>query len=158
MDFNSSAEAAQFVLQPKVDMEKLQKNLKGRISMELTHPEGSDLTVLFDVLAKYTLNPVALIFFDAEPGKPSLKQISVLNNYKKEFEIESVSSKGGVVGVKIVEQQKITSGYMLNIEITPPATGDKFTDTLMINIKGSEPLSIMCNGYFAKNKPILQMQ
>lgn len=159
-DFDPSVEATKFVLQPKVDTEKLQKNLKGRINIDLTHPEGNAITVFFDVLPKYTLDPVAIIFFDAEPEKPTVKQISVLNNYKNEFEIESVSSKGGVVGVKVLEQQKITSGYMLNVEITPPAAGDKirFTDTLTINLKGGETLSIMCNGYFTKKKPSLQTQ
>lgn len=160
VDFDPSVEATKFVLQPKVDTEKLQKNLKGRITIDLTHPGGNTLMVLFDVLPKYTINPVALIFFDAEPEKPTVKQISVLNNYKKEFEIESVSSKGGIVGIKVLDQQKITNGYVLNVEITPPAAGDKirFTDTFTINLKGGEPLSIMCNGYFTKKKPILQTQ
>ena len=157
-DFDPSVEATKFVLQPKVDTEKLQKNLKGRINIDLTHPEGNAVTVLFDVLPKYTLDPPLILLFDAEPEKPTLKQISVLNNYKKEFEIESVSSKGGVVGVKVLEQQKITSGYTLNLEITPPAAGDKFTDTLIINLKGGEKFSVMCNGYFVKKKTILQPQ
>ena len=159
-DFDPSVEATKFVLQPKVDMEKLQKNFKGRINIDLTHPEGNAVTVLFDVLQKYTLDPVAILIFDAEPEKPMTKQISVLNNYKKDFEIESVSSKGGIVGIKVLDQQKITSGYVLNVEITPPAAGDKirFTDTFTINLKGGETLSIMCNGYFAKKKPILQTQ
>ena len=157
-DFDPSVEATKFVLQPKVDTEKLQKNLKGRINIDLTHPEGNAVTVLFDVLPKYTLDPPLILLFDAEPEKPTLKQISVLNNYKKEFEIESVSSKGGVVGVKVLEQQKITSGYTLNLEITPPAAGDKFTDTLIINLKGGEKFSVMCNGYFAKKKTTLQTQ
>lgn len=160
MDFDPSVEAAKFVLQPKVDMEKLQKNSKGRINIDLTHPEGNAVTILFDVLPKYTIDPVAIIIFDAEPEKPMVKQLSVLNNYKKDFEIESVSSKGGIVGVKVLEQQKITSGYVLNVEITPPAAGDKirFTDTFTIALKGGETLSIMCNGYFAKKKTSLQTQ
>jgi hypothetical protein len=159
-EFDPSVEATKFVLQPKVDTEKLQKNLKGRVNIDLTHPEESSVTVLFDVLPKYTLDPPLIIIFDAEPEKPTTREIKVLNNYKKEFEIESLSSKGGIVGVKVLDQQKISSGYVLKVEITPPAASDKirFTDTFTIKLKGGETLSIMCNGYFAKKKPGLQTQ
>lgn len=159
-DFDPSVEATKFILQPRVDMEKLQKNLKGRVNIDLTHPEGNAVTILFDVLAKYTLDPMLIIIFDAEPEKPMTREIKVLNNYKKDFEIESVSSKGGIVGVKVLDQQKISSGYVLDVEITPPAAGDKirFTDTFIMNLKGGETLSITCNGYFAKKKPTLQTQ
>ncbi len=159
-DFDPSVEATKFVLQPKVDSEKLQKNLKGRVNIDLTHPEGNAVSLLFDVLPKYTLDPPLIIMFDAEPEMPLTREIKVLNNYEKDFEIESLSSKGGIIGVKVLEQQKISSGYVLNIEITPPAAGDKirFTDTFTLNLKGGETLSIMCNGYFAKKKATAQTQ
>lgn len=159
-DFDPSVEATKFILQPKVDTEKLQKNLKGRVTIDLTHPEGKVVTVLFDVLPKYTIDPPLILLFDAEPEKQTVRQIKLTNNYKKDFEVESISSKSGVVGIKVLEQQKITSGCILNVEITPPAAGDniRFTDTFTINLKGGETLPIMCNGYFTKKKPILQTQ
>jgi Protein of unknown function (DUF1573) len=158
--FDPSVEATKFVLQPKVDMEKLQKNLKGRIYIDLTHPEEDIVTVLFDVLPKYTLDPPLIIIFDAEPGKTVTREIRVLNNYKNDFEIESVLSKGGVVGIKVLDKQKISSGYALKVEITPPATSNKirFTDTFTIKLKGGETLPITCNGYFSKKKPTLPTQ
>lgn len=156
-DFDPSVEATKFVLQPKVDTTKLQKNLKGRISIKLTHPEGNTATILFDVLPRFKMQPPLIIVFDTEPEKPMMKTISVLNNYKQDFEIESVSSMNGVVGVKVVEKKKIKSGYELNLEITPPAkrNGIKFSDKFEINLDNGETLSITCNGYFTKRKPTL---
>ena len=154
-DFDPSVEATKFVLQPKVNAEKLQKNLKGRITMDLTHPEGNTATILFDVLPRYTISPPLIIVFNAEPKTPTMKKISVLNNYRQDFEIESVSSRDSTVGVKVLEKKEITRGYQLDLEITPPVAGDgiKFTDKFMVNLTDGETLLIPCNGYFSKRKP-----
>ncbi|HUV66089.1 MAG TPA: DUF1573 domain-containing protein [Sedimentisphaerales bacterium] len=156
-DFDPSVEATKFVLQPKVDQEKLQKNLKGRVNIELTHPEGNSVSILFDVLPQYTVSPPLIIIFDAQPETPTVREIKVLNNYRKDFEIESLASKSGLVGVKLLEQQKISNGYVLKVEITPPAAGEKirFSETFNLNLKGGAKLSVTCNGYFAKKKPSL---
>ena len=159
-DFDPSVEATKFVLQPTVNSEKLQKNLKGRVNIDLTHPEGNTATILFDVLPRYTMSPPLIIVFNAEPKIPTTKTISVLNNYKQDFEIESVSSSDSVIGVRVLEKKKITRGYQLDLEITPPPAGDgiKFSDKFVINLKDSESLSITCNGYFTKRKPSLSKQ
>jgi len=156
-DFDPSVEATKFILHPKVDSTKLQKNLKGRISIDLTHPEGNTATILFDVLPRFKISPPLIIVFDTEPEKPTMKTISVLNNYKQDFEIESVSSSESVVGVRVVNKKKITQGYVLDLEITPPVKGEgiKFSDKFEINLSGGERLSITCNGYFTKRKPTL---
>jgi len=153
-DFDPSVEATKFVLDLKVDEDKLQKNLKGRITLGTSHPEGKSAVILFDVLPKYTVSPPLLIIFDAQPEKPTLRKISVLNNYKGDFEVESVTSKGNVVGVKMVEQRNISNGYQLDLELTPPAAADKvrFTDTLYVNLKSGEKLLITCNGWYSGQK------
>jgi hypothetical protein len=154
-DYDSSVKATQFVLKPKVDTDKLQTNLRGRINISLNHPRGNSAIVPFSVLAKYKITPPLLIIFNAEPGKPIVRTISVLDNYGKGFEIDSISSKNGTVGMKLLEQKKISDGYQLEVEITPPATEGKtrFMDTFDINIKGDEKMAIKCNGYFKKGKP-----
>jgi hypothetical protein len=153
-DYDPSVKATKFVLEPKVDIEKLQKSLKGRINISLDHPMGNTAVILFSVLPKYTVNPPLLIIFNAEPEKPIVRKISVLNNYGKDFEIESMSSENDVVTMKILEKKQIRNGYQLDVEITPPADEGKtrFTDLFSVNIKGGEKLPIRCNGYYTKRK------
>jgi len=159
-DYDPSVKATKYVLEPKVDIEKLQKNLKGRINVSLDHQKGNVAILLFSVLPKYTVNPPLLIIFNAEPDKPIIRKISVLNNYGKDFEIESVSSKNGIVAMKLLEQKKIRNGYQLDIEITPPADEGqpRFTGEFYLNIKGGESLSIKCNGYYSKGKSNLETE
>ena len=159
-DYDPSIKATKYVLEPKVDSEKLQKSLKGRINISLDHPKGNTAVILYSVLPKYTVNPPLLIIFNAEPEKPIVRKISVLNNYGKEFEIESLSSENDVVTIKLLEQNKIRNGYQFDVEITPPAEEGKtrFTDLFSINIKGGEKLSIRCNGYYTKRKTNAQTQ
>lgn len=159
-EFDPSVEATKFVLQPKVNPEKLQKNLKGRINIDMTHPEGNTATILFDVLPRYTMSPPLIIIFNAEPETPTVKPISILNNYKQDFEIESVVSMNNTIDVRVLEKKKITRGYQLALEITPPAVADgiKFSDKFEINLEGGEKLSITCNGYFTKRKSALSQK
>ena len=159
-DFDPNVEASKFVLEPRVDTEKLQTSLKGRINISLNHPQGKAATVLYSVLPKYTVNPPLLIIFNAEPEKPIVRTISVLNNYKKDFEIESLSSKSNIVGIEVLEQKKISKGYQLEVAITPPAIDGKtrFTDLFSVSIKGGEKLPIRCNGYYKKPKAEVKTQ
>jgi len=153
-DYDPSVEATKFVLELQVDTEKLQRNLKGRINMTMTHPRGNAAMILFDVLPKYTVTPPLLILFNAEPEKPMVRKITVLNNYAKDFEIESISSKGDTIAVKVLEEKKIRNGYQLDVEITPPEAKGRirFTDVFSINTKGGEKLAITCNGYYSRKK------
>jgi len=159
-DYDSSVEATKFILEPKVNIEMMPKNFKGRIDINLTHPEGKTATILFSVLPEYTVSPSMIIVWDAEPEKPVLKKINVLNNYHKDFEVESVTSKDNIIGIKVLEQRKITNGYQLDVELTPPAVENEtnFKDELSVNIKDGEKLAIRCNGRYSKIKPKLEEQ
>ena len=154
-DYDSSVKATKFILKPKVNIDAIPKNFKGSININLTHPEGKTITILFSVLPRYTVKPPMIIIWDAEPEEPVVKNIDVLNNYRKDFEIESVSSARNVIGMKVLEQRKIANGYQLDLELTPPALGNKtgFTDELSVNIKGGEKLTVRCNGRYTKTKP-----
>lgn len=156
VDIDPAVKATKFVLAAKVDMEKLEKNLKGRIYVSLTHPQCDALTILYDVLPKFTINPPLIIAFNAEPQKPILRKVWVLNNYSGDFEIESVSSKDGTI--KVRSQEKIRNGYQFEVEITPPAAegAAQFTDVLFINIKGDEKLEIACRGFYSTRIPKTQ--
>lgn len=149
-DVDSSVEATKFILEPKVDMEKLNDNLKGHIDISLTHQEEKTVEILFDVLPKFTITPPLILAFNAEPQKPIVRRVSVLNNYGGNFEIESVLSKDNTV--KVLSREKIRNGYQLVVEITPPPAEDntRFSDTLVIKIKDGDELRLVCRGFYAR--------
>ena len=151
-EFDPKVEAKKFVLDLKVDMQALEKNTKGSIDINLTHPESKIATIRYDVVPKYTITPQMLIVFNAEPNKPVLRKILILNNYKEDFEIESTSSKNNTI--KVIGQSKVNNGYQFEIEITPPEQDKqlRFTDVFNINLKGGETKSVICNGYYLRAK------
>ncbi len=149
-DIDGSVEATKFILEPSVDMEKLNNNLKGRINISLTHPEEKEANILFDVLPKFRIDPPMIIAFDAEPQKPILRKITVLNNYGGNFEIESASSKDNTV--KVLSREKIRNGYQFKVEIMPPPAEGKtqFIDVFFVKIKGSNGLGTVCRGFYLR--------
>jgi hypothetical protein len=150
--FDSSVEATKFVLQPKVNVEQLKKNLNGRITIGLTHPKSNTVTVPFRVQPEFNVTPRSLVLYNAEPQKPTTRQVSVLNNYGNDFEVESAASKKGII--KVLSQEKVGNRYKFELEITPPDTDNKkgiFTDIFYVNIKGGEKLSVNCRGSYSRN-------
>lgn len=147
-DIDDSVEATKFVLEPIVDMEKLNNNLKGRINISLTHPEEKEVDIFFDVLPKFSVRPPLIITFKAEPQKPILRKITVLNNYGGDFEIESASSKDNTV--KVISRKKIRNGYQFEVEIMPPPAEGKtqFIDVFFVKIKGGNTLGVVCRGFY----------
>jgi hypothetical protein len=157
-EYDPNVEAKQFVLHPKVDEEKMRNNLQGRLTFELTHPEGRIVTMLFDVLPKYTINPQMLIVLRAVPGTPTVRKIKVMNNYDKEApQVTSVAPKGGTMAVKMLGQRQISKGCEVELEITPAAAAgdDKtvHTETFVLTLKNGEELSIVCSAYYVTARP-----
>lgn len=149
VQFDPAAEGTSFVLKPQADMEKLAKNLRGQISIDLTHPECKNVRILYDVLAEFTVSPPQIMLFDLKAGRPMQREIWILSNYQDDFEIESVSSQKGTI--KLVEKKKVDKRYQLKIELTPPPVeGDRavLSDKLEVKIKGGETLSIQCRGFY----------
>ena len=152
-DFEPSVKKTKFVLQPKVDVEKLRRSLNGSISISLTHPQCRTVTIPFNTRARFKITPPLIYVLKAEPQKPTKRKVCVLNNYNEDFEIESVSSQKGII--KLLSQEKIRGGYQFELEITPPAVKGKrgfFTDVFFVNIKGGERLQISCRGYYNSRK------
>jgi hypothetical protein len=151
-DYNSSVEATEFVLQPKVDIEKLRKGLNGRIEITLTHPESGVIAIPFNTLPRFSITPPSLIIYRAEPEKPVTKEVWILSNYDEDFEVESTSTQEGAI--KVLSQEKIDNRYKFELEITPPAAdkGQKafFTDVFFVNIKGGERLKVVCRVFYSK--------
>ncbi len=150
--YDPNQQATKFVLQPKIDMEKLRGTQNGVINISLTHPEGDSVTIPFSALPRFQVTPPQLIAFNAEPGQPIARKIWVLNNYGENFEIESTSSENGII--KVVSQDAINNGYQFMLEIMPPSDESKtrFNDVFTVNIKGGEKLEVSCRGFYLRRK------
>jgi len=155
-DVDPSVEATKFVLQPKVDMDKLRKTMRGNVYISVSHPDCDGVGIGFDVLSRFTIKPPLLIIFYVDSQTSIKRYVWILNNYGEDFEIESTSSKEGFV--KVLSQKKIRTSYQLGLEITPPAVKDKkkFMDEFFINIKGGEKLRIVCQGIYSGKNPKTQ--
>jgi hypothetical protein len=149
-ELDPSIKATEFVLEPKVDMDKLSVNLKGNITIGIDHTDGNAIGVPFEVLPKYTVSPKELVLFGSTSGKPIVKKISVVSNYDHDFEIESMVSKS--VAIKVLRQREIDAGYELDLEIMLQAYPEEglYTDEFSIQIKGGEKLTIPCRIWYMK--------
>jgi len=151
--FDPAVQATKFVLQLEVDKARLQKVSNGIIEIALTHPAARSISIPFSALTRFTLNPLTIILFDAEPGKPVIRNnVTILNNYKEEFEIASAKSKEGIA--KVVKQEKIRYGYRFSLQITPPDSGGKqrFSDEFSVQIKDGDLLKIKCQGFYRRKR------
>ena len=144
-DLDPSLEATEFVLEPKVDLEKHKKRSRGLIAISLTHPELEKVNIRFTTKQRFESKPTGVFLLNPRPQEPNINKVSIVSNYGEEFEIESTSSEKGLA--KVIGQQAIKGGYRLEVEITPPPPDDEtrmFTDMVNVNLKGGETLKIKC--------------
>lgn len=153
LDVNNVAQATKFVLQPKVDTQKLRKGLNGFLEISLTHPDCDTVTIPFNTLSEFEVNPPLIIVFNAEPKKVVERDLWILSNYSQDFEIESASSQNNYITV--LGREKINKGYQLKLQITPPAAEANqriFTDVFTVSIKGGEKLTVTCRGFYQRKR------
>ncbi len=153
IDYDGSKRAKEFVLKPKVDMEKIRKRMRGNVEIKLSHPQCKEVSISYHMLSEFKLDPPTFIILKAEPQKPVSKKLSVLSNYSEDFEIESTRSKDGMI--KVLSREKSGNGYGFELEITPPPIKDdvnKFTDVFYVKIKGAEELRIVCLGFYSNKE------
>ncbi len=150
-DFDPNASATEFVLHPKVDTEKLRKGINGMIVITVAYPENQTISIPFNMLPRFKIEPRSITVFNAQAGKSVTREVWIVNNYNENFEVESISSEKGIM--KVLNQEIKDNHCKLGLEITSPAVEGKekvFTDVLYINIKNGEKLQISCHGYYAK--------
>ena len=153
-DYNPSEQATKFVLQPKVDMEMLEKTLNGRIEIGLTHPECKTISVSVSTLPKFKIAPRSIIVRGMNSREPIVKKLRILNNYDEDFELDSFTSSKGAV--KVLSNAIVRNGYELELEITPPVSNNKnsiFTETFYVKTKEGRQLEIPCNVFYTKTIP-----
>jgi hypothetical protein len=151
VNFDPVQKAAKFILQTKIDPNKMGASSNGRVEIALTHPECPSITVPFSVLARFRVDPPAINVLNAEPGEKIQRELWVLDNYDEDFEIASVVSGQNIV--KVVGQEKLGHRYKLNIEIMPPESkgaAKMFTDTLSLTTKDGEKINVTCRVFFRR--------
>ena len=158
-DFQPLVKAADFTIQPKVDIEKLRKSKRGKITFGLTHPGCKKIEVPFEMVPEFKTKPALINVRQAEPNEPVIRELLILNNYGQAFEVESTSSQQGMIKVlsqeQVLDKKGIGNRYKFNLEITPPARDGKkrfFRDVFSVNIKGGEKLAVNCTGFYSRGK------
>lgn len=154
-DYNPSVKATSFVLQPKVDMARLEQTLNGRIEIELTHPECKIVSIGVHALPRFKVSPRPIVVREAQENNVITRKVRVQNNYKDDFELEAAYSKKRYI--KVLSSQKLSDGYELELNITPPAQKGRtshFTDTVVLKIKGGGSLEIPCNGFYPRQTTV----
>jgi hypothetical protein len=156
IDYNPSEKATKFVLQPKVDMETLEKTLNGRIEIGLSHPECKTISVTLNALPKFRITPRSIIVRGMDSREPIVKKLRILNNYDEDFMLDSDSFTSSKGAVKVLSNAIVRNGYELELEITPPASNNKkriFTEKFFVKITEGLQLEIPCNVYYSKTIP-----
>jgi len=152
--FNPSEKATKFVLQPKVDMARLEKTLNGRIEIGITHPECKTISVGMSTLPEFKISPRAIIVRGTASRQPIVKKLRILSNYNEDFELESVWSSKGMV--KVLSNAIVSDGYELELEITPPASRSKrrtLSEKFFVKTKAGPQIEIPCNVYYSRTIP-----
>jgi len=153
-DFNPSEKATKFVLQPKVDMAKLEKTLNGHIEIGIDHPECKTISVGMNTLPQFKIMPRAIIVRGSASRQPTVKKLRILNNYDEDFELESVWSTKGMV--KVLSNSIVNNGYELELEITPPTSSRirrTLTEKFFVKTKQGPQIEVPCNVYYSKKVP-----
>jgi hypothetical protein len=155
--FDPNVQAQSFMLQPIVDLEKLEKRLVGYLLVDVTHPECRQVRIQYSTLREYQFKPAYVMAFNMEPNEPATKEVLLTNNYGDDFDIQSVSSLRGIV--ELVKQEKQTSegkqggAYRLELSLTPPANlkrGRMFVDVLSLQLSNGKVLKLNCRGVYSR--------
>jgi len=150
-EFDPAAESTEFVLEPKVDIEKLKKLLKGSIRINVTHPSSGLVTIPFATKPPFELSRPRFIIQNALPGKYETKDVWIMSNYDAKVEIESITSTKKYM--EVIGTEPKDNNVKLTIKVTPPQKTGKarsFTDSLKIKLKSGDELTIRCSGFYKR--------
>ena len=84
-DYDPSVKATSFVLEPKIDMARLEETLNGSIEIGLTHPECKSVSVSVKTLPKFRITPI--VARGTDPTEPIMKKVRIVSNYGENFAI-----------------------------------------------------------------------
>ncbi len=149
--FDPAEKKTRFVLNPKVDVNKLKKNLTGSIRIGLSHPDTRQVNLSYQAQPLYVVTPGRLILQNAQPGNLVEKYVWIRSNYSDKVEIESIASTKGYM--QVIEQKHQGKSVKLLIRITPPSHEGKtrryLSDRLIIKTADGEQLTLTMSGWYA---------
>jgi hypothetical protein len=147
--YNPNQKATEFVLKPKVDMNKLSANPEGAYRIALSHPECKVVSGTFYRPPRFTISPRRIVVKNANPSRTVVKKIKIISNYGEEFDVKPLLSRRGVVNVS--STQRISNGYQVTVEINPPIARNnakKFSEQINLSLPGIDNIVVQCDGYY----------
>lgn len=148
--FDPDQKAAEFVLEPVVDMAKLAQYLNGVITIEVDHALGGTLLVRFTTLPQYEVNRPRIILQNVKAGQVEKKEVLITSHYGDTLKIKNSSSRMGMM--KIAGQQITENSLNLTIEISVPqqdtASKRYISDELTITFENDQEVTIRTSGWF----------
>ncbi len=152
-DFDSSKESTKFVLEPKINRERLNQHNRGRVEINISHPQTSTVYVDYIAPEMFEVTRPRIIMRDAEPGMQVERDIWIRSNYDQKVNITSSSSQKGLL--EITDQQMSSAGSIkLIVTATAPERSDEksryFTDTMTIMLDNGQKLKVSLSGWYKR--------
>jgi hypothetical protein len=152
--FDTTQKSTRFVLEPKVDMDKLTSTPNGVIQVRTNHPNTGLLTVRFSAKPLFEVSNPRIIIQNIVPGVEVVRDVWIRSNYDKKVKIESFESTNGYMS--IATQRPEGNHLEISVKIKAPADAAAssrryITDELKIQLADGNALSIRCSGWFKLN-------
>jgi hypothetical protein len=145
-------EGVEHVLRLKVNAELIKKGESGRIVIKTTHPEFTILSVPYTMRPEFEVFPRRIIFFNVRSQEPSVRHITVTNNYGEDFKITLVKSLKGHMKVLGFERENATAKVTVECLIPESATPRYFGDDIEIRINESRVYRVPCNVWIGEKR------
>jgi len=149
-DYDPAKKATEFVLEPKVDIAKIEQSLNGYVRIQTSHPEVPQLTIPWTAQPCITLSQPRFILQNAEPGQAITRTVWVTNHCGGELKIASAKSTKGMM--EIVSREAQQGHLKLEIRITPPARKNQvmryISDALNLTFEDGRTATIYCTGWY----------
>ena len=160
-DIDPNKVAKEFILYPKVDLEKLKslKIPKGVVRIGHNHPGCDVIKLNYDLHKRVAFAPKRFLVLNADPTKTRIQRLTILDNYANSlsleqdgkdsmFAIESVHCEKGSSVLK--STKKLEDGYQLTFQITPPDPAGQrlFQDLITIVVSTGDEIQVPVNGIY----------
>ncbi len=152
-EYDPLVKATEFVVKPKVDMDKISKQTGGTLTIYLTHSVMDKVAIPYNILAPFKADPPTIIALNAQPGQAIHRTVYVLSNYDEKFEVEAVEAEDDFIKIADVEKHD-DDRYKIDVEIMPPEQSDKrhFNSSVTVSIAGGQTLKINIVGSLTSRK------